>query len=148
MMDFGKAAQLLQGLKNAGKNMPVIEQSMNQLQTKLSSIQIEGIAGGGAVKIILNGHMECKQVIIDKAILKSASSSPVIIEDLLRTAVNDGIKRASEAVTNEHMEFSKEMMGKMMGGGGFGGMGEFLKGFPGSSSGGGDNGSSGKKELK
>jgi len=138
-MDFLKIAQMMQGLKS-----PKLEQGMNQLQNKLSNIRVEGVSGGGSVRIVVNGHFECKKVIIDKAVIKSATNSPIILEDLVRTAINDAMKRSTEAIAKEQIEFSKDLMNNMFSGSGssnFGGLSNLMKNF-------GMGNNDDKKELK
>lgn len=53
-------------------------------------MEVEGQAGGGMVKVLMNGRHELRQVNIDDSLM---SDDKEMLEDLLAAAVNDAVRR-------------------------------------------------------
>ena len=71
---------------------------------QLVKTQVEGSAGGGAVRIRMNGKKEVLGVTLDPAVLGVLGSSGApsaddlqMLEDLIRAAFNDAGRRADQA---------------------------------------------------
>ncbi len=47
-----------------------MQDRMKETQEALKKIEVEGIAGGNAVKVIMNGEGELKKIFIDDSLLK------------------------------------------------------------------------------
>ena len=77
-----------------------MQEKMKETQEALKKIEVECIAGGNAVKIIMNGDGELKKITFDDTIFKE---SKVIFEDLIVAAHNDAKiklkKKASEEIS-------------------------------------------------
>lgn len=84
---FGQFGQLAELMKNAGKLRESMAESMEK-------IDVEGIAGGGGVRVRVNGRMEITQVTIAPHLL--ATGDQELLEDLVAAAVNQGLQRAKE----------------------------------------------------
>ncbi len=78
-----------------------LESQMKESQEKIKKIEAIGIAGGGTVKITLNGEGEMTNIEISKSIFDEEKS---IIEDLIKAAHSDA-KIKIKSKTSE--EFSK-----------------------------------------
>ena len=63
-----------------------MQEKMKETQDALKKIEVEGVAGAGSVKIIMNGDGELKKIAIDDKLLKESKE---IIEDLIVAAHND-----------------------------------------------------------
>ena len=63
-----------------------IEAQMKISQEKIKDIRVEGLSGGNAVKVILNGEGEMIKVELSREIVKEKKS---IIEDLILAAHNN-----------------------------------------------------------
>src|ERR1043166_9700665 len=85
MIDPSKLAEMMQKA----------QQMQEQLQQELATKTVTGEAGGGMVRVVLNGMMEVKSVKIDKAAIDP--SDPSLLEDLVRAAVSQAIAQAEEA---------------------------------------------------
>ncbi|GAB6179054.1 YbaB/EbfC family nucleoid-associated protein [Desulfotomaculum defluvii] len=88
------------------KQVQKMQQDMAKMQEELGNRTVETSAGGGAVKVVVNG----KQEIISIA-LKPEAVDPddvEMLQDLLITAVNDALRQSQEMVAKE--------MGKLTGG--------------------------------
>ena len=88
-------------LSNMMKQAQQLQQKMAEAQEKLNSIEVEGISGGGLVKVIATAKGEIKKVTIDESIIKPEEKE--ITEDLIVAAVNDA-KQKGEAAAQEEMK--------------------------------------------
>jgi len=79
------------------KNLPKIKEEMDKLQGKLVQLQAEGDAGGGMVKVKVNGQME----IISCAISEEALKDKELLETLVAGATNQAMKKARQLVAEE-----------------------------------------------
>ncbi|MEW4569196.1 YbaB/EbfC family nucleoid-associated protein [Tautonia sp. JC769] len=97
---FGNLGNLADLMRNAGK----IREQMEQAAEQLGNVQVEGSAGGGAVKATVNGRMELVSVRIDPKL--TTDGDVELLEDLVTGAVNQAMNRARE-------EAAKTMTGGM-----------------------------------
>lgn len=77
-----------------------VQEQMGQAQANLDSIEVEGVAGGGLVKIRATAKGRILGVAIDESLLNPSEKQ--IVEDLVAAAINDARTRA-DAVANEEM---------------------------------------------
>ena len=75
-----------------------MQEKMKETQEALKKIEVEGIAGGNAVKVLMNGDGELKRVILDKA---SHKESKEILEDLIVAAHNDAKSKLKKKTSEE-----------------------------------------------
>ena len=59
-----------------------MQEKMKQTQETLKKIEVEGIAGGNAVRVTMNGDGELKKITFDDAMFKESKE---IFEDLIET---------------------------------------------------------------
>ncbi len=78
---------------------------LKQMQDEAAAKTVGAQAGGGMVKVVVDGSMRLRRIEIDPALL-SANDRPMI-QDLIVVAINDGLRRAQELVQTE--------MGKLAG---------------------------------
>lgn len=71
-----------------------MQKKMKEAQDNLQYQEFEGSAGGGMVKITLNGSFEGKKVEIDESLLQKEEKE--VLEDLILAALNDAKKKADE----------------------------------------------------
>ena len=88
-MDFSKM------LKQAQE----IQQKMLEAKDGLKNVIAEGVAGGGAVKVQMNGNFEVVKIDISEEILKEDKG---VLEDLIVAATNNA-KKEVESKTQEEM---------------------------------------------
>ena len=86
---------------NMMKQAQQLQKKMADAQEKLNSIEVEGIAGGGMVKILATAKGEVKRVMIDDTLLLKDEKE--ILEDLIVAAINDA-KQKGEEVSQEEMK--------------------------------------------
>jgi hypothetical protein len=70
-------------MKQAG----AMQAKLASAQEKIAALEVEGQAGGGMVKIIINGKGYVKAVAIERALLKPEDGE--VVEDLIAAAMND-----------------------------------------------------------
>ena len=77
-----------------------MQEKMKETQEALKKIEVEGISGGNAVRIIMNGDGELKKISLSDTLLKESKE---IVEDLIVAAHNDAKsklkKKASEEIS-------------------------------------------------
>lgn len=82
---------------NINKLMKQAEKMQADMARKMEEMEIEGSAGGGAVKIRMNGKKEVLAVSIDREAVDTEDLS--ILEDLVLAAVNDAGKNVDEELS-------------------------------------------------
>ena len=83
------------------KKATELQSKMQTMQAELEAVEVEGVSGGGVVKVTLSGKGDLKSVKIDDSLLKPDEKE--ILEDLLVTAHADA-RRKSESVMAEKMK--------------------------------------------
>ncbi len=89
-------------MKDLGKLMKQaqeLQEKMGKLQEDIAKIEIEGISGGGMVRVTLSGKGELKGVKLDPSLLKPDDAE--MIEDLIIAAHNDAKRKTEERVQQE-----------------------------------------------
>ena len=87
------AGDLMKMVGQIGK----IKENMGQLQEKLKKVVVEGEAGGGMVKVTMNGAFETLDVKIDSEALQD----PETVGPLIAAANNVALRKAKEAMQKE-----------------------------------------------
>lgn len=90
--EIGKIAGLM-------KNLPKIREEMEKFQGKLGQITAEGDAGGGMVKVKVNGHLEVLACTLSEEAAKLDDKE--LLEDLVVAAVNQALKKARQQAAEE-----------------------------------------------
>ena len=75
-----------------------MQEKMKETQEALKKIEVEGIAGGNAVKVIMYGEGDFKKIIFGDLLLKESKE---IIEDLIVAAHNDAKSKLKKKTTEE-----------------------------------------------
>ena len=81
------------------KQAKAMQEKMAEMQKKIEETEIEGSSGGGAVKIIMNGKHEVKNLFIDPSIVNSDEKE--VLEDLIIAALNDANKKIAENTNDQ-----------------------------------------------
>ncbi|MGN6356775.1 MAG: YbaB/EbfC family nucleoid-associated protein [Novosphingobium sp.] len=95
-------------LKAAQQAAETIQKQMTETQSKLDSIEVEGVAGGGLVKIRCSAKGRVIGVAIDDSLL--VPSDKQMLEDLIAAAFNDARTKADE-VANRELAQAQQGMG-------------------------------------
>ena len=85
-------------MKQAG----AMQAKMEELQEKIAGQEAEGVAGGGLVRVTLNGKGYASRVVIDPSLMREEERE--VCEDLVTAAINDAkakIEKASAEAMKE-----------------------------------------------
>ena len=75
-----------------------MQEKMKDTQEALKKIEVEGVSGGGTVKIIMNGDSDLKKIIIENSLLKESKE---ILEDLIVAAHNNAKSKLKDKTSEE-----------------------------------------------
>jgi DNA-binding YbaB/EbfC family protein len=82
------------------KQAKKLEKAMADAREKLAEISVDADAGGGLVKVQMNGKCEITKLAIDPKAVDPSDLS--MLEDLVSAAVNAGVEKA-RAAADAHM---------------------------------------------
>ena len=85
-----------------------IQKQMTETQGKLDTIEVEGVSGGGLVRIRCSGKGRVIGVAIDDGLMQPAEKP--ILEDLIAAAYNDARTKA-DAVAGEELAKAQQGFG-------------------------------------
>ena len=95
-------------LKAAQQAAETIQKQMGEMQGKLDAMEVEGVAGGGLVKIRASAKGRIIGVAIDDSLMQQSEKG--ILEDLIAAAFNDARAKADQ-VSNAEMTKMQGGMG-------------------------------------
>ena len=81
------------------KQAQAMQDNMKKMQEQLASVEVEGQAGAGMVKVIMTCKNDVKRVTIEPSLLGDDKD---MLEDLVAAAFNDAVRKA-EATSQEKM---------------------------------------------
>jgi DNA-binding YbaB/EbfC family protein len=81
------------------KQLPKIKEEMERLQQRLSQINAEGDAGGGMVKVKVNGKQEVLSCTISEEAAKLGDRE--MLEDLIVAACNQALSKVRQQTAEE-----------------------------------------------
>jgi DNA-binding YbaB/EbfC family protein len=81
------------------KQAQAMQDNMKKMQDQLASVEVEGQAGAGMVKVIMTCKNDVKRVTIDPSLLGDDKD---MLEDLVAAAFNDAVRKA-EATSQDKM---------------------------------------------
>jgi nucleoid-associated protein EbfC len=90
------------GMGNIGQLMRQAQQmqeNMQKAQAELGELKVTGEAGGGVVKITINGRHEVSRVQIDAG---AALDDREMLEDLVMAAMNDAVQKLAATVQQKY----------------------------------------------
>jgi len=79
----------LAGLMQQAQKM---QQEMQKAQAELAKLEVTGEAGGGLVKVTMNGQHAVRRVYIDPSLLADGE----MLEDIVTAAFNDAVNRIAQ----------------------------------------------------
>lgn len=88
------------------RQVQAMQREMEATQEQLGEKEITTTAGGGAVKVVVNGNKEVTGLTLDRDVIDP--EDPDMLQDLIIAAVNEGMRQVDEMVNDE--------MGKITGG--------------------------------
>jgi DNA-binding YbaB/EbfC family protein len=95
-------------MKKAQEAAEIIQKQMNETQAKLDNLEVEGVSGGGLVKIRATAKGRILGVSIDDSLI--VPEDKAILEDLVTAAFNDARTKADQTAARE-MQAVQQGMG-------------------------------------
>jgi DNA-binding YbaB/EbfC family protein len=75
------------------------QQLQERLHKEMSTLRVEGAAGGGMVAVVVNGHKQIQQLTIDP---DAVSKDEVeMLQDLVMAAVNDALRKVDDELKSK-----------------------------------------------
>ena len=82
----------------------IMQNKIAKLQQEMAEKDVEASAGGGMVKVVMNGRQEMKSITIDKSVMESGDAE--MLQDLIITAVNEAVRIGRANLDGELANFS------------------------------------------
>lgn len=112
---------MFKGLANLAQIMKQAQEAqsrMGELKERLGRLTVEGAAGGGLVKVEMNGQQEVLGCRIDESLLRPEDRE--MLEDLVVAATNEALRKLKEATAEQFSQIAGGMdlgaMKDMLGG--------------------------------
>jgi nucleoid-associated protein EbfC len=94
-------------LRKAQEAAETIQKQMGEAQAKLDSVEVEGVSGGGLVKIRCTAKGRLLGVSIDDSLI--VPDDKQMLEDLVAAAFNDARTKADQAANAEMQRIQQGM---------------------------------------
>jgi nucleoid-associated protein EbfC len=85
----------MKGLPQLMRQAQEMQARVQKAQDELASLEVEGVAGGGMVKVVLTCKHQVRRVTIEPALL---SDDKEMLEDLVAAAYNDAAAKVERTV--------------------------------------------------
>ncbi len=85
----------MKGLSQLMRQAQEMQANMQKAQNELAAIEVEGVAGGGMVKVIVTCKHEVRRVTIEDSVLRDDKE---MLEDLIAAALNDANRKVEQTV--------------------------------------------------
>ena len=89
------------------KKMQKMQKEMLEAQEALNEQQFEGVAGGGMVKVVMNGQRQMLDVALDESVVDPEDVE--MLQDLIIVAVNDALKKVEDTTASTMGKFTQGM---------------------------------------
>ena len=80
---------------NLMKQAQAMQEGVQKAQAEIATIEVEGAAGGGMVKVTMTGRHEVKRVQLEPAVV---GEDREMLEDLIAAAMNDAVQKVETRV--------------------------------------------------
>ena len=89
----------MNNFNNMIKQAQELQQKMADAQQKVETLEAEGVAGGGIVKVAINGKNNVTSINIDDSVIDKNEKE--ILEDLIMAAFNDAKEKIQKKIADE-----------------------------------------------
>lgn len=93
------------GLGGLMKQAQQMQKNMQQAQAELATVEVEGQAASGMVRVTMTCSHDVRRVALDDSVL----SDKEMLEDLIVLALNDAVKKVAETTEQRMSVFSAGM---------------------------------------
>ncbi len=90
---------MTKGLGGMLKQAQRIQAELAKIQEEMAQKTIEASSGGGMVSVVVNGKQEVISIKIEREVVNPEDID--MLQDLVLAAVNEGIRKSQEMVTEE-----------------------------------------------
>ncbi len=100
----------MKGFSNMGKLLKQAQKlqgKIEKMQAELGEKTVEATAGGGMVRVIVNGKQEVVSIHIEPEVIDPEDRE--MLEDLIVAAINEGLSKAKDLVNEEMKKLTKGM---------------------------------------
>lgn len=80
------------------KQAQMMQENMRRMQDELASVEVEGQAGSGTIKVVMTCKHEVRRVSIDPSV---TGDDREMLEDLLAAAYNDAARKVEATVAEK-----------------------------------------------
>lgn len=84
---------------NMMKQAKMMQKKMQQIQEELKKTEFDASAGGGAIKVKVNGEQEVLEIKINKEMVDAEDLE--MVEDMVVVAINDAISQSKQKMQEE-----------------------------------------------
>lgn len=81
------------------KQAKMMQKKMLEVQEELKDMEFEASAGGGAVKVKVNGGQEILEIKLNREMIDADDLD--MVEDMVMVAVNDALKQSKDEAKNK-----------------------------------------------
>jgi len=74
-----------------------LQAKLAKAQEELGSMTVEASSGGGAVKVVMDGHQKVHSVQVSSEVM--AAGDVELLQDLVMTAVNEAVAKSQDLVS-------------------------------------------------
>ena len=85
----------MKGLSQIMRQAQEMQANMQKAQDELASIEVEGAAGGGMVKVVVTCRHDVRRITIEDSLLRGDKE---MLEDLVAAAFNDANRKVEQTV--------------------------------------------------
>ncbi len=87
------------GLADMLSQASKMREELQRLQEEAGKKTVEATAGGGMVKVVANGKQQIVSLVIEPEVFQM--NDPQLLQDLVKSGVNEAIKASQEMVSEE-----------------------------------------------
>lgn len=120
---FGDKLKAMQAIGSLMKNKDQLAEAGERIKAKVEAMRVEGEAGGGACRAVVNGKMKLLDLTLDPALLsgmaideKTRSLATALIKDAINDATEKAQKQVQELISREAEAMGLGDLGGQIGG--------------------------------
>lgn len=81
---------------NPQKLLKQLQQAQERVQQEIAALETQATSGGGMVRVVMDGHKNVKQLVIDPQVVNRDDAE--MLQDLVLAAVNEAGRKVDEAI--------------------------------------------------
>jgi DNA-binding YbaB/EbfC family protein len=86
-------------IPNMNQMMKMAQNMAKEMDEKMNALEIEGNAGGGMVKVVMNGHKSILSLVIAREVVDPEDVE--MLQDLVIAAINDAQAKVDEKMKGD-----------------------------------------------